>query len=297
MVQLKRPLDFQAVTDHAEYVGTVRLANDPTSALSKLPIADKLKVHSKDDIQKIYLFLGASLLKNEPIKELIDPEVAGNIWKQTVAIADKYYQPGKFTTFAAYEWTSTPNNSNMHRNVIFKDTKKVPDVPYTSIDSTHPEDLWSWMDAQRRAGNELLGDLAQRQSVRRHHVSVGCRQQRASDRRRLGAGPDEQRTAVGNHPAQGHVGDPSEPFAQRRIREFRDFHLSARAAPRARPGSTAAIFGRPTRMASGCRTPAATTRTSSGSWARATRTTPPSPTCNRTISAATGSSTPHRRLA
>ena len=44
MVQLKRQLDFQAVTDHAEYVGTVRLANDPTSELSKLPIADKLKV-------------------------------------------------------------------------------------------------------------------------------------------------------------------------------------------------------------------------------------------------------------
>ena len=155
-VQLKRPLDFQAVTDHAEYVGTVRLANDPSSALSKLPIADKLKVRSQDDIQKIYLLLGASLLKNEPIKELLDPQVAGSIWKQTVAIADKYYQPGKFTTFAAYEWTSTPNNSNMHRNVIFKDTKKVPDVPYSSIDSTHPEDLWSWMDTQRQAGNELL---------------------------------------------------------------------------------------------------------------------------------------------
>ena len=156
MVKLKRPLDFQAVTDHSEYVGTVRLANDPTSAISKLPIADKLKVRSKEDIQKVYLFLGASMLKNEPIKELLDPEVQGSIWKQTVAIADKYYQPGKFTTFAAYEWSSTPNNMNLHRNVIFKDTKKVPDVPFSSIDSTHPEDLWAWMDAQRRAGNDLL---------------------------------------------------------------------------------------------------------------------------------------------
>src|SRR5689334_1561934 len=55
IVQLKRPLDFQAVTDHAEYVGTVRLANDPSSELSKLPVADKLKVRSKEDIQKIYL--------------------------------------------------------------------------------------------------------------------------------------------------------------------------------------------------------------------------------------------------
>ncbi len=155
-VQLRRPLDFQAVTDHAEYVGTVRLANDPSSDISKLPIADRLRVRSKDDIQKVYLFLGQALLKNEPIKELLDPEVAGSVWKQTVAIADKYYQPGKFTTFAGYEWTSTPNNMNLHRNVIFRDTRKVPDLPFSAVDSTHPEDLWAWMDGQRRAGNELL---------------------------------------------------------------------------------------------------------------------------------------------
>ena len=71
------------------------------------------------------------MIKGEPIKELVSPEVAGSIWKQVVSIADKYYQPGKFTTFAAYEWTSTPDNRNMHRNIIFKDTKKVPDVPFS----------------------------------------------------------------------------------------------------------------------------------------------------------------------
>jgi hypothetical protein len=124
--------------------------------LSKLPIAEKLRVRDRDDIQKIYLVLATSILKKEPIKELLDPQVAGNIWKQTVAIADKYYQPGKFTTFAAYEWSSTPNNMNLHRNLIFKDTKKVPELPFSAIDSTHPEDLWAWMDTQRRAGNELL---------------------------------------------------------------------------------------------------------------------------------------------
>jgi hypothetical protein len=132
-VKLKRPLDFQAVTDHSEYVGTVKLANEPGSAMSKLPIAEKLKVRSRDDIEKIYLFLGASLLKNEPIKELLDPEVQGSVWSRTVAIADKYYQPGKFTTFAAYEWSSAPDNRNLHRNVIFKDTKKVPVLAQYSI--------------------------------------------------------------------------------------------------------------------------------------------------------------------
>ena len=105
---------------------------------------------------KIYLWLLASGTENKPITELTTPAVAGSVWKEVVSIADKYYQPGKFTTFAAYEWSSTPNNRNMHRNIIFKDSKKVPDLPFTSIDSEHPEDLWNWMDGQRKAGNELL---------------------------------------------------------------------------------------------------------------------------------------------
>jgi hypothetical protein len=83
------------VTDHAEYAGTVRLANDPDSAMSKLPIAEKLKVKDKEDINRIYLFLGASIIKNKPIQELNGPEVAGSVWKQVVAIADKYYRPAK----------------------------------------------------------------------------------------------------------------------------------------------------------------------------------------------------------
>jgi hypothetical protein len=155
-IKITRPLDFMAVTDHAEYVGIAPLANDPNSDISKLPIAEKLKVRNKEDIQRVYLFLGNSIIKNQPIPELTTPEVAGNVWKQIVAAADKYYQPGKFTTFAAYEWTSTPDNRNMHRNIIFLDSKKVPQYPFSSMDSDHPEDLWKWMDAQRKAGNELL---------------------------------------------------------------------------------------------------------------------------------------------
>jgi hypothetical protein len=61
-VKITRPLDFMAVTDHAEYAGTVRLANDPDSPISKLPIAEKLKVKELDDIQRIYLFLGTSII-------------------------------------------------------------------------------------------------------------------------------------------------------------------------------------------------------------------------------------------
>jgi hypothetical protein len=155
-IKITKPLDFMAVTDHAEYVGVIPQANDPNSSISKLPIAEQLKVRGKEDMQRVYLLLGTSMIKGEPIKELVSPEVAGGVWKQVVAIADKYYQPGKFTTFAAYEWTSTPDNRNMHRNIIFKDSKKVPAVPFSALDSNHPEDLWNWMDTQRKAGNELL---------------------------------------------------------------------------------------------------------------------------------------------
>jgi hypothetical protein len=155
-IKITHPLDWMGVTDHSEYVGTIRLANDPNSPISKLPIAEKLKVRDKADIQRIYLWLGYTMIDMKPVKELVVPEVAATVWKENVAIAEEFNKPGKFTAFCSYEWTSTPDNRNMHRNVFFKDCKKVPEMPFSSLDSQAPEDLWNWMDAQRKAGNELL---------------------------------------------------------------------------------------------------------------------------------------------
>src|SRR5215510_3484275 len=155
-VKITTPLDWMGVTDHSEYAGVVRLSNDPSSPLSKLPIADKLKVREPADIQRIYLWLGVSMVEQKPIKELVDPQVAGTVWKANNAAADAANQPGKFTAFCAYEWTSTPRAQNMHRNVFFKDCGKVPEQPFSSLDSQAPEDLWTWMDGQRKSGNELL---------------------------------------------------------------------------------------------------------------------------------------------
>ena len=94
-VKITHPLDFMAVTDHAEYVGTVPLANDPNSPISKLPIAEKLKVRSKEDIMRVYWFLGASITKNEPIPELANPEVTGSVWKQVVSDCGQVLPAGK----------------------------------------------------------------------------------------------------------------------------------------------------------------------------------------------------------
>jgi hypothetical protein len=155
-IKIDTPLDWMGVTDHSEYVGTVRLSNDPNSFMAKLPIAKELVVHDAADIQRIYLMLGTAMIKMEPIKALVVPEIADNVWKENNKTADEANQPGKFTAFCSYEWTSTPNYANMHRNVFFRDCAKVPAAPFSSIDSQHPEDLWDWMDAQRSKGIELL---------------------------------------------------------------------------------------------------------------------------------------------
>ena len=155
-IKIETPLDWMGVTDHSEYVGTVALANTPGSDISKLPIAKELIVRDAADIQRIYLFLGDTMITEKPIKALVSPAVVDSVWKQNNQMADKANEPGKFTAFCAYEWTSTPDNRNMHRNVFFKDCAKVPKAPFSSLESTDPSDLWKWMDEQRQAGNELL---------------------------------------------------------------------------------------------------------------------------------------------
>ena len=78
-------------------------------------------MHDAADIQRIYLWLGTSIMGvKPPIKQLMDPEVAGTVWKENNKAADEYNKPGKFTAFCAYEWTSNPDYRNMHRNIFFK---------------------------------------------------------------------------------------------------------------------------------------------------------------------------------
>jgi hypothetical protein len=157
-IKIDTPMDFMGVTDHSEYVGVTKEANTPGSAISKLPDAQPLILkdpNSAEEQQKVFLYL-LSLTSRPPIKAFMAPEVAGTIWKENVKIAEENNHPGKFTAFCSYEWTSMPNNHNLHRNIFFRDCAHLPPMPYSSLDSNHPEDLWNWMDTQRKAGNELL---------------------------------------------------------------------------------------------------------------------------------------------
>jgi Protein of unknown function (DUF3604) len=157
-VKIDTPLDWAGVTDHSEYAGVVNLANEPGSAVSKIPAAQPLilKARTKEEMQRVALYMINTLGSGPPVKALMSPEVAGSVWKRNVALADQANEPGKFTAFCSYEWTAMPNNMNLHRNIFFKDCAKVPPQPFSALDSYHPVDLWNWMDGQRKAGNELL---------------------------------------------------------------------------------------------------------------------------------------------
>ena len=157
-IKIDTPMDFMGVTDHSEYVGVTKAANTPGSLVSKIPEAQPLILqdpNNQADVQKTFTYL-VNLMAGAPVKALMAPAVAGSIWKENVQIADQNNHPGKFTAFCSYEWTSMPNYRNLHRNIFFRDCAKVPEMPYSALDSTHPEDLWNWMDAQRKAGNDLL---------------------------------------------------------------------------------------------------------------------------------------------
>jgi hypothetical protein len=155
-MQIKRPLDWYVVSDHSEYLGVFPRMEDPASPLSKHPLARD--VTSKEPGVAFAAFgrILQGMSTGKPDPGLANPEISKTIWQEVVQTADKHYAPGKFTTFAGYEWTSNPGQRNLHRVVLFARTDNVPALPFSSFDSEQEEMLWKWMDEQRSRGTSLL---------------------------------------------------------------------------------------------------------------------------------------------
>jgi hypothetical protein len=80
-------------------------------------------------------------------------------WEETIAAAEKFNEPGKFTAFIAYEWTSLPGGNNVHRVVIYRDNgdKAEQTLPFTSTESQDPEDLWKALEIyEKTTGGKVL---------------------------------------------------------------------------------------------------------------------------------------------
>lgn len=155
-MQIKVPLDWYAVSDHAEYLGVFKKMEDPKSPFSKLPIAARVTSDDSVEAFKAYSEILNEMSAGRSDPDLSDPETAKTIWQEVVQTADDAYEPGVFTTFPAFEWTSNPRQRNLHRVVVFRTSEGVPAVPFSALDSDKPEDLWAWMDALRNGGATLF---------------------------------------------------------------------------------------------------------------------------------------------
>ena len=94
---------------------------------------------------------------NDPLKG--NEALTRTAWSRITAAAEKYNQPGRFTAFIGFEWTSMPGGNNLHRNVIFRDGKDKADqiIPISQYDTVDPEELWKWMAAyEQKTGGKLL---------------------------------------------------------------------------------------------------------------------------------------------
>ncbi len=149
-IRLRRPLDFLVVSDHAAYLGVLPAlaAEDPVLMASEegarwaKGLAENPALIIAEFVRT--LFANDDVLNNEAFER--------SIWQTVIENAERHNDPGKFTAFIGYEYTSMPNGSNLHRNVVFRDgaerTSQV--VPFSAFDSDNPEDLWAYMAAYER---------------------------------------------------------------------------------------------------------------------------------------------------
>ena len=168
-IQLRTPLDFYAVTDHAMFLGLVKEAADTSTEFSKYPVAEPMHNLNAPDNMGVFSFplrvgqfgefIRATLegIQDGSIDETMATDITRRAWLDTIEAAEQFNDPGKFTTFVAYEYTAnSEDRGNLHRNVIFRGSDKLPAVPFSKLNSRNPEGLWDWMDKLRAQGIESL---------------------------------------------------------------------------------------------------------------------------------------------
>ena len=159
-VKIDRPLDWLAITDHAEYLGMadqIRTANPDLLATEYGRRWYNMFKTSKEEgfkaAYEVFLSIGEKkeLVKGDKLKR--------SAWEHATAAAERFNQPGVFTALQGYEWTSAPGGNNLHRTVIFRDGAERVNriIPFSAFDSEDPADLWKFMGGyERLTGGEVL---------------------------------------------------------------------------------------------------------------------------------------------
>ena len=167
-VKLSRPLDFLVVADHSDnmgffprlYAGDPAYLADPTGKRWY----DMIQKGGQDGVQ-----VAVEVITNftagtfpEALWSKPGSEAYRSAWEETIEAAEQFDDPGVFTAFIGYEWTSTTKGYNLHRVVIYRDdaTKASVMEPYTTLapyGSDNPVDLWNWLqNYEEKTGGQIL---------------------------------------------------------------------------------------------------------------------------------------------
>ncbi len=172
-IKLSRPLDWLVVSDHSDALGAMdEVVNGNPELLKDPKTKDWYERLAKGGdsalaatMEIIETFAGVS---GERIPEvLVEENFVRSVWERFLATADDYNDPGRFTAFIGYEWTSTEGGNNLHRNVIYRDgaDKARAMLPFTAAESFNPEDLWQWMAAYEQESSGKVLALAHNGNV------------------------------------------------------------------------------------------------------------------------------------
>jgi hypothetical protein len=158
---IRKALDFVAVSDHSEFIGEMYSAQVKGAPGSDNPAFEELRnLRTLADQRRWFLkYVQENMRGDNPSHPpfYAGPETTRSAWNDVIVKAARdHYQPGRFTTLAGFEWTAAPQAGNMHRNVIFRDLDRLPEVPLSALDTDNEEKLWAWMAEQEKRGSRLL---------------------------------------------------------------------------------------------------------------------------------------------
>jgi hypothetical protein len=157
--RLQRPLDFLVVADHAENLGLAPMIAESNPGLLRTEFGRKVHdlVKSGKGGDAYTAWAAAMGVARDPLTG--NESLVRSMWERITTAAERHNDPGKFTAFIGFEWTSTPGGNNLHRNVVFRDGKAKADLilPLSNYDTTDPEDLWQYMASyEQKTGGRVL---------------------------------------------------------------------------------------------------------------------------------------------
>jgi len=164
--KLSRPLDFLVVADHSDNMGFFPDLFDGKAFILKDPKGKDWydRIMAGEGVGVALELIGMFSQGDFPEAMIYRPDSAPykSAWKGTVDAAERYNDPGQFTAFIGYEWTSLVKGNNMHRVVIYRDGgdkggQMVPYTTYPPTGSTNPRDLWKWLKTyEEKTGGDVL---------------------------------------------------------------------------------------------------------------------------------------------